>query len=135
MSFNIGSQQAGLINNVTGDQTIHGGQHVAISSPAEALTAVEQLRNEIKAMRLPKETEAEAEEHLKEIQRKLEHPEPDKPTIGDRLARLTQLLVSAGALATAGTALVTPISGLATWLGAFGASALGLLHGSKPATS
>ena len=30
MTFNIGNQQAGVVNNVAGNQTIHGGQHGAL---------------------------------------------------------------------------------------------------------
>lgn len=127
MSFNIGSQNAGLINNVQGDQTVRGGQHVAISSPAEAVAAMRQIRAEIESTALPSKTKAEARKLADQIERQLEQPQPDKRTAGERLARLTSVLVSAGALATAGTSLLTGLTTLAAWLGPFGLSALELL--------
>jgi hypothetical protein len=49
MTFNIGSQNAGQINNVAGDQTIYGGQQATITSPADALAALPVLREAIAA--------------------------------------------------------------------------------------
>ena len=117
MTFNIGSQHGGVINNVEGDQIIRGGQNVAIASPAEALAVVQQLRGEIERVTLPGRSKADANKELADIERELCRSEPDKPAIGTRLARLTSVLVSAGALVTGGTTLLTAISGLATWLG------------------
>jgi hypothetical protein len=135
VSFKIGSQHAGLINNVDGTQIIHGDQQGAISSPAEILSAVKQLREEIEVTGLARRSKANARQHVDEIEKAVMQKEPDKPTIGDRLARLTKLLVSAGALATAGSALAAPISKLAMWLGSFGATALSLLPGANPANA
>jgi hypothetical protein len=128
MTFKIGSQHAGVINNVEGDQIIRGGQNVAIASPAEALIVVQQLRGEIDRTRLPGRSKAVANEELVAIERELRRSEPDKPAIGTRLTRLTSLLVSAGALVTGGTTLLTAITGLATWLGSAGAAAFALLR-------
>jgi hypothetical protein len=129
MTFNIGSQQADVINNVQGNQTIHGGQTVTIASSAQALAVVQQLRREIAETAIAAPTKSAARTELGEIERQFEQREPDKPTIGESLARLTKLLASAGALVTGGTTLVTAITGLATWLGGFGARALGLVQG------
>jgi hypothetical protein len=57
----------------------------------------------------------------------LRSPRPDKPSIADRLTRVTQTLVAAGALVTGGTALAQTLGGLAMWLGTLGAGVVGLL--------
>ena len=53
--------------------------------------------------------------------------EPDRARIAPRLERLTRILLAAGSLASAGSALVGPLGTLAHWLGALGAPILGLL--------
>jgi len=48
MTFNIGNQNAAIINNVAGDQRIEGGQHgtaVTAVSTEEARRAVRELRS------------------------------------------------------------------------------------------
>ena len=123
MGFNIGNQQAANINNVEGNQTIHGGQHgdYQAGAPAEsAATLVAQLR----AMGLSAEAvQAEA------IQAELVRPSPDHQAIADRLAGLTTVLDSAGKLAQAGQALRGPLMALAGWLGVAGTPILHLLNG------
>ena len=44
MTFNIGNQNAGTINNVEGDQHVHGGQH-GVASVAPGLDALDSLRS------------------------------------------------------------------------------------------
>jgi len=127
MAFNIVSQHAGQINNVDGDQVIHGGQHATIVSTADALAVVGQLRAAVGAERLPRSKHSTAKRHVDEIEEQLRAPEADKATIGDRLAKLAVLLTSAGAVVTSGTAIGQAIAGLATWLGGFGATALSLV--------
>ena len=129
MTFTIGSQHAAVINNVGGDQTIDGGQNVSIASPAEALAFVQQLRSELRLASLTGRSKAAANTALDDIERELRRSEPDKPTIGDRLARMTNVVVSAGALVTGGATLLTAIKGLATWLGTAGVATLALVRG------
>jgi hypothetical protein len=129
MTFHIGSQHAEMINNVAADQTIHGGQNVSIASQAEALAVVQQLRRELERAALTGESRSAANRALGDIERELHRSRPDAPTIGDRLARLTNVVVSAGALATGGTTLLTAIKGLATWLGAAGNATIALVRG------
>jgi hypothetical protein len=128
MTFNIGSQQGGVVNNVAGDQIISGGQHVTIASTAEALAVVEGLRGDISRAPIAGSSRAVANDVLDDIERELRRSEPDKPTIGSRLARLTNVLVTAGGLVTGGTTLLTGIAALATWLGSAGAATLGLVR-------
>lgn len=51
----------------------------------------------------------------------------DKPTASEHLQRFTRVLRDAGALATAGTALVEPLKRIGQWLGPLGAAVLALL--------
>jgi hypothetical protein len=111
MTFHIGSQQAGTINNVGRDQTITGDQ-VGVISTADALAAVRDLRAGL-------ETSA-----MSAITYELHRPEPDKPEIASRLAHVVQL--AAGAIST-GSKIATSIATLAHWLGPAGAALAALL--------
>ena len=124
MSFNIGQQNGGVINNVAGDQTIYGGQTGTIVSVQEALATVGQIRRELDGCALPADARAAATRELDGMEHDLRQPAPSKATIGESLTRLTKVLVTAGAMATGTTALVRGLAALATWLGHFGTTAL-----------
>jgi hypothetical protein len=122
--FTIGSQQAVTINQAARDQTIN--------NPAGTLTiapqgAVADLRGALQAAALPDPTRREAEQTLDAVEAELESPGPDKARIGTLVARLTETLKEAGALATAGESLLSPLKKLTSWLAPAGQAALGLL--------
>ena len=129
MSFNIGSQQADVINNVQGDQTIQGIQHATISSPDDARTVLREVRGSLRGLALDEQQKREVTEQLDEMDTELARSRPDTSGLGEHLGRITEILVSAGALVSAGTGLGTAITRLATWLGPFGAAALRLVPG------
>jgi hypothetical protein len=121
LTFNIGSQQAGVVNNVTGDQRVYGGQHAAVSmNVAEVRTLLSQLRDEVQRSRLPADARSEAEAEIDGAAAEAAKPQPDKRTVAVRLTRLAQVLSAAGALATAGTGLGGALAALAGWLGNLG---------------
>jgi hypothetical protein len=124
MSFNIGSQHANMINNVQGDQTIHGGQHAVIATPTEARQVVRELREEIAALGGDDSATDEAVRELDEMEHALEEEDPNKAELGRRLGRVTEILSSAGAIVSAGAGIGSAIVRIATWLGPFGAAAL-----------
>jgi hypothetical protein len=128
MSFNIGNQNAGVINNVAGDQRIHGGQHGTLVTTEDALHTVGDLRAALAQVALDPDTSAVAREHVDEIESELRHePEPDRAKVAETLERLTRVLTAAGAVTTAGAALVGPLQALAGWLGNLGGPVLALL--------
>lgn len=127
MSFNIGSQNADVINNVQGDQTIHGVQHATISSADEAQAVLRGLLDSVRSLALDDQQRREVTAELSEMDKELARPQPDSAGLGERLGRVTEILVSAGALVSAGTGLGSAITKLGTWLGPFGAAALGLI--------
>ena len=128
MSFNIGSQKAGIINNVAGDQRVVGGQHGTLVTTEDALNTVGELRAALDQVALDPETRAAAQGHVEEIESELqERPEPDRAKVAGVLERLARLLTAAGAVTTAGSALVGPLQALAGWVGALGAPTLALL--------
>jgi hypothetical protein len=128
MSFNIGSQQAGVINNVAGDQRVVGGQHGTLVTTEDAVNSVGELRAALDQVTLDPETRATARRHVEEIESELqEQPEPDRAKVAGVLERLARLLTAVGAVATAGNALVGPLQALAGWVGALGAPTLALL--------
>ncbi|MDF2555528.1 MAG: hypothetical protein K0R60_1423 [Microbacterium sp.] len=125
MGFHIGQQNAANINNVDGDQTIHGGQHgTFLADPAQALAA---LRAAVDATPLPPQAAASARHDLETASAALGAAEPDKAAAAGALERLTRTLKSAGALASAGAALVGPLQAIGRWLGPIGATLLGIL--------
>jgi hypothetical protein len=129
MTFHIGNQTGGVINNVAGDQRVSGGQHGTVVSTEAALRAVQQLRNGLGPAKLDASTAAEARERVDEIDSRIREAQPDRPRIAAALERLTRLLVAAGSLAAAGAGLLGPLQTLAGWLGTLGEPVLRLLAG------
>lgn len=130
MVFNIGSQKAGVINNVAGEQRIEGGQHGVSVSLDDAASAGSALREILAATDLHDLSEAErveVHEDAAAIDEELSQPDPSSDQIGTRLERLTKVLSAAGALAGAGGALLAPLTTLAQWLGPLGFAILRLL--------
>jgi hypothetical protein len=127
MTFNIGNQNAGNINNVGRDQHITGGQTGIVVTPDQAWQAFAELRAGVRAAQLDPATSVAADKELSDVESGLRQPKPDRARIAPRLERLTRLLLAAGSLASAGSALVAPIRILAQFLGALGAPILGLL--------
>ena len=127
MTFHIGQQTAGVINNVGGDQRIDGGQLGTVVTGEDARRAVRELRNALAGVALDDATAAEARAQVAEIDAAVHAPQPDKHQAAGPLKRLVKLLADAGSLATAGTAIVGPLQTLAGWLGAHGAAILSLL--------
>ena len=129
MAFNIGNQNAGTINNVEGDQHVHGGQHTtarihqdlrqgrdALTDLRSALDSTAQARGDTVARR-----------EVERIDEALRGSEPDRAAAASALERLTRRLTSLGALSAAGAALIAPISAMAEWLGPIAAGVVALL--------
>lgn len=127
MSFNIGSQHANMINNVQGNQTIHGGQHATITSPTDARRVIRELRDEVSALGGDDAATSEAVRELDEMDHAFDEGDPDPATLGQRLGRVAEVLSSAGAIVSAGAGIGSAIVRLATWLGPFGAAARAVL--------
>jgi hypothetical protein len=119
--FYIGNQQAGVLNNVAGDQTIEGGQRgSAAIDVAAGRSLLAQLRREVSARALPADTRTAVERDLDACDIELERPEPDPKLLHHRLANVAQVLVGIGAVVSAGTGLGAALAALAAWLGPLG---------------
>ena len=109
-TFNIGSQNAGSIQNVGGDMEvdhgIHGSVHVS-----ELRGRLAELKAEVDLLELPTETRAAAWEALAEAEAEAAAPEPRSKRIGDSLRRVTKVLGEAGALTNAGVGLLSALQG------------------------
>lgn len=127
MTFNIGSQTGGVINNVQGDQRITGSQQGILVTAADASRAVGDLREALAAAALDEPTAAQAQTQMTELEAVLRTARPDRSRFAHALERLTRLLAAAGSLSTVGAALIGPLQTLATWLGAVGEPVLHLL--------
>ena len=127
MTFNIGSQSGGVINNVAGDQQITGRQYGTLVTTEEALRTLAELQHALTAAGLDGNTAARADAQVAEMGEALRAERPDKPRFAAALDRLTRLLAAAGSLASGSAALIGPLHALAGWLGALGAPILTLL--------
>ena len=127
MTFNIGSQHGGVINNVAGDQHITGQQHGTLVTTEDARRAMGELRHAVTTAGLGEATAADAHAQVTEMDTVLRAEAPDRPRFARALERLTRLLAAAGSLASGGAALLGPLHVLAGWLGALGGPILGLL--------
>jgi hypothetical protein len=118
MTFNIGSQSGGVINNVGGDQHITGGQQGTVITTEQARQALHDLRDALSSAPLDQGTAAAARAEVTEMDAAMRDASPDRSRFAAALNRLTRLLTAAGSLASAGTALAGPLHTLATWVGA-----------------
>ncbi len=114
--------------NNFGDIT-QGGRDVVVTKvvspdPRQALNAVRSLRGTLDGLEVPEPVRSEAGRALDEIEEELRIPEPDRGVITARLERFTEVLTSAGAVASAGASLIRPIRAIAAWLGPIGAALL-----------
>lgn len=126
--FNINTQQAGIINNVAGDQRISGGQQgTAAFTLADARQQLHLLRAAIDRLDLPDVERDEVTGAIDAAGAELRAPQPDRRRTAGHLERLTGILRRTGALLTAGAAIVGPLQALATWLGPAGATLAALL--------
>jgi hypothetical protein len=102
MTSNIGGQNAGIINNVAGDQHITGRQYGTLVTTEDARRALGDLRGAVTTAGLARDTAADAYAHVAEMDATLQTGQPDKPRFARVLERLTQLLAAAGSLASGG---------------------------------
>jgi hypothetical protein len=106
-TFNIGSQNAGSIQDVGGDTVVHGGIHgTAHVHILELRDRLAELKAEVDRLALPAATRAAASEALADAEAEAAAPDPRPNRIRDSLRRVTGALEDGGALAIAGVGLV-----------------------------
>jgi hypothetical protein len=123
----------GPVNAGSGTQNIAGGdQYIAdrdqvIGAPAEVVAELARLRRSLDELRLTGTQRQAADRELAAAEEAIRRAEPDRAAAGSHLSRFVQGLKDAGALATAGTAVLQSIHALATWIGPVGAGIIALL--------
>ncbi len=127
MEIHVKNQTAGVINYVEGTQVVNGGLHGSVVTDDAARQALSELRQALSSIPLDRPRAAEARAQVDELDRAVRAPQPDKQRAASALKRLTDLLIGAGSLATAGAALIGPLQTLAVWLGTHGAAILSML--------
>ncbi len=126
-TFEIGSQNAGSIQNVAGNQTI-GVLRVEASWDATAVRQeLVRLEEETTRTPLPHASRVAVEGALAAAAREAAGATPDRGKIAQLVQRATHVLGDAGALADAGGGLAESLRRLATVLGAAGKVLLPLL--------
>jgi hypothetical protein len=124
--FTIGSQNAGVIQNVGGDVTM-GDVTVAASWDAAVRSELARLEEEAAKVPLPPASRVAVEKDLAAAKAEAAKKAPDRGKIAQLVERATRVLGEAGALATAGSSLVTSLRRTATVLGPAGKTLLALL--------
>ena len=127
MTFHIGQQSGGIINNVQGDQRITGGQRGHLATTEHARQALSDLHQALQASDLAGDTAVTVQAQMGEMDAALSTTQPDRSRFARALDRIIRLLTATGSLATAGAALVGPLQVLTNWLGAAGEPLLRLL--------
>ena len=128
MTFNISSQQGGIVNNVGRDQHVTGGQHGTYApTGADVATAIAELRAALDGAGLPDDVRRSASEQVDEVEGAASAEEPDRRRAATALEKLTRILVAVGPLATAATAFAGPVGALVGWLGPLGQGVARLL--------
>ena len=125
MSFHIGTQNAGVVNNVGHDQHITGGQQGVLVVTPEVRQALHALRSAVSSAGLDDAPSREATRQLDAIDAAVGSATPEPERVAGPLEKLTLLLVAAGPIAAA----VGPLQTLAGWLGQLGSGVLRLLPG------
>ncbi len=101
-TFNIGSQNAGAIQNVGGDMVVQDGIHgTANLHVIELRDRLAQLREELDGLGLPAASHTAASVALAEAEAEAAAPAPRRSRIADSLRRVTETLNDAGALSSA----------------------------------
>jgi hypothetical protein len=129
MTFHIGQQHAGVINNVAGDQRIEGDQYGSFATTDDARRAVRDLRDALAAGHVDDPNASSACGQAADIDVALRQPRPDRSKVAAMVERLVRLLSAAGSLTSASAALIGPLHVLASWLGPLGAYVLNLIPG------
>ncbi|MDQ0767949.1 hypothetical protein QF031_000698 [Pseudarthrobacter defluvii] len=116
MGFNIKHQTGGVVNNVEGNQYIHGDQRSGMVNTGSLRDAVLELERGVASLGLSSSQLAAISGHIKELDQEAgrTHPEPEK--VAGPLTKITEIAAAAGALA----GLAGPIQSLITWLGPLG---------------
>jgi hypothetical protein len=100
-TFNIGSQNAGSIENIGGGMVVNGGINGTASLHVlELRNRLAELQVEVDALDLPPAARAAASGALADAQAEAAAPDPRPSRIGDSLRRVTGALEDGGALAT-----------------------------------
>jgi hypothetical protein len=112
-----GNQNAGVINNVGGDQVNYGDTRGSIGEIRQELADVATIRELLKTVPLTESDRAATKDAVDRLEGELKKPEPDKSKAAGALEDLTGILKAAGALAGAGLALIDPIGSIAVAIG------------------
>ena len=111
-TFNIGSQNAGSIQNVGGNMVVEDGIHGTANVHVIDLRGrLAQLSKEIDRLALPAESRAWAREALAEAEAEAAAPAPRSNRIADSLRRVTETLNDAGVLASAAVGVGRALAG------------------------
>jgi hypothetical protein len=110
-TFNIGSQNAGSIQNIGGNMVVRDGIHgTANVHVIELRGRLAQLSEEIDRLALPAGSRAVAREALAEAEAEVAAPAPRSNRIAHSLRRVTDSLLDAGVLASAAAGVVRALA-------------------------
>jgi hypothetical protein len=116
-TFNIGSQNAGSIQNIGGDMVVHDGIHGSANvHVVELRRCLAELKAEVDGLALAPKARAAATEALADAEAEAAAPRPRSKRLRDSLRRVTDALSETGALTNAGAVALRGAPALATQL-------------------
>ncbi|MDQ0824575.1 hypothetical protein QFZ60_000748 [Arthrobacter sp. B2I5] len=125
MGFNINHQTGGVVNNVEGNQYIHGDQRSGMVNTGSIRDVIRELERGVASLELSSSQLAAISGHIKELNQEVSHTHPEPERVAGALKKITEIAGAAGALA----GLAGPIQSLITWLGPLGQPIARLLMG------
>jgi hypothetical protein len=128
MGFTIHNQNAGIINNVEGEQHIRAPQHGTVVTLQDARSAAQDLHRLLEQQAAAGDPVlAGAADDAATIEAEMAAPDPDRSRVARLLERVTSVLAAGGALVTAAGPLVEPLRALVIWAGAHAAPLLAMI--------
>jgi HPt (histidine-containing phosphotransfer) domain-containing protein len=125
VTFNIGRQDANIVNNVGGDQ-YNTGQYV-VSGQREALELLHRLRSELDSIEMPATLATQAKQAAQQAEDVLAQRDPDKELVSRHLRAVATSLKEASGVLDAGRGIGRTLAELGRWLGPAGVALLSLL--------
>jgi hypothetical protein len=107
--------------------TVYGGQSWNEESAPAVREELAKLRSAVLALDIDPTLKTAATRLIKEADGHAQHPQPAPERIGSPIEKLARLLKDSGALVAAGAALINPLQGIGSLLGATGQIILRLI--------
>jgi hypothetical protein len=131
MTFNVGQQVGGVVNNVGGNQVVVGSQSGRGEMLAVDLEGARSAVGELQRLLISASTQLAGApglaSNVDDLATEFAKPNPDKPSIAERVKRLIPALISAGSVIGASKQILSALQTIVQWLGPVGSGLMSML--------